>query len=208
MIRIAIVDDHQIFRDGVLLTLSRIEDVEIAGDFQDGEELLKAIKPGNIPDIVLMDIKMPNKNGIDTTAELLKKHPGIKVIAFSMYGDEKYLEKMLEVGAQGYILKNIGRDRLINAIKTIKRGNQYFSEELLPYFMNKYIKNNDKEEVLTDRELEVLKFIAKGMTNDEIAQQLSISAGTVANYKTSLLRKTKSKNIVNLLTYAIRSNLV
>jgi DNA-binding NarL/FixJ family response regulator len=132
------------------------------------------------------------------------------VIALSMFGDEIYLENMIAAGAQGFILKNINATDLRRAIETIAKGQQFYSEEFIPYFTQKYIAGNTppQKSLLTKRELEVLNCIGKGLTNQEIADELFISIKTVANHRASLITKTGSKNTVTLLSFAIKNKLI
>jgi len=207
--KIIVVDDHELFRQGVIMTISKLDFVEIIGEASNGKELLQLLNR-IIPDAILLDIKMPEMDGIETTKEVLKKHPQIKIVALSMFGDEIYLENMIAAGAQGFILKNTNAADLKRAIETIAKGQQYYSEEFIPYFTQKYIskKSQKEESSLSKRELEVLCLIGKGYTNQEMADELFISVKTVANHRASLISKTGSKNTVTLLSYAIKNKLI
>ncbi len=207
--KIVVVDDHEFFRKGVILTINRFKHFEVVGEVSNGKEFLDFINK-NQADIVLMDIKMPQLNGIEATKIAMKKFPYLKIIALSMFGDEEYLEQMLGAGIQGFLLKNIDKDGLEHALQMILDGKQYFSEELLPYFTKKYLQKDkpDKKPALTNRETEVLLLIAEGLTNQQIADKLHISLRTVTNHRANLNQKTGSKNTVNLLSYAVKNNLV
>lgn len=207
--KIIVTDDHQLFRKGVLAVLSNIDYVEVAGEASNGLELLKLLESTQT-DAILMDIKMPHMDGIETTQEVVKRYPHIRVVALSMFGDEVYLENMINAGAQGFILKNANADDLELAIKTISEGKQYYSEEFISYFTNKYMtsKATKEEPKLSKREMEVLQLLGKGLTSGEIAEKLFISENTVSNHRASLNSKTGSKNTVSLLAYAIKHNLV
>ncbi|MFA6402547.1 MAG: response regulator transcription factor [Salinivirgaceae bacterium] len=164
--KIIIVDDHELFRQGVIMTISKLDFVEIIGEASNGKELLQLLKH-QMPDAILLDIKMPEMDGIETTKLVLKEYPSIKIVALSMFGDEIYLENMIAAGAQGFILKNTNATDLKRAIETIAKGQQYYSEEFIPYFTKKYIssKSQNEQNSLSKRELEVLSLIGKGFTN-------------------------------------------
>jgi DNA-binding NarL/FixJ family response regulator len=203
-----IVDDHEIFRKGVIMSLSSLSNIDIIGEAANGVELLEKIEVGTVPDAILMDIKMPKMDGVTATKEVLMLYPNIKIIALSMFGDEVYLEKMISAGAFSFILKHSDGKTLLTAINTIANGQQYYSEEFLPYFTKKYVSGKKEEALLSKRELEVLTLLAKGYTNHEIADDLFISSKTVANHRANLISKTGSKNTVSLLSYAIKQNLI
>ncbi len=207
--KIIIVDDHQLFRQGVISAISHIDFVEVIGQVSSGFELMDVLT-NCTPDIVLMDIKMPDMDGVTVTQQVLDKYPKIKIVALSMFDDEVYLENMISAGASGFILKNTNADDLEYALKVLVQDKPYYSEELLSYFTKKYVpKNNQKEEPkLSKRELQVLSLIAKGLTSTEIAKQLFISENTVANHRANLISKTGSKNTITLLAHAIKRNLV
>ena len=209
-IKIVIVDDHEIFRNGLQTILSRIENVELADNCSNGVEFIEFIENSEV-DIVLMDIKMPVMDGIEATRKALTIKPDSKIIALSMFGDEEYLQEMIKAGAKGFLLKNItGRD-LEHALTVVHSGGNYYSEELLGFFTKKYIREIQPETDdfnITKRELEVLQLVSEGLTNQEIADKLFISKRTVDGHKNSLIVKTGSKNIVNLLIYSIKNGLV
>jgi DNA-binding NarL/FixJ family response regulator len=204
--KIIIVDDHQIFRKGFAMIIGTFPDMELIGEASNGQEFLDLIEKTK-PDLVFMDIKMPVMNGIDATKSALQKYPELKIVALSMFGEEKYLQSMMEAGAIGFLLKDVLREELEIAIKLYLDGKNYYSEELLSFFTKKYI--NDKlDDDISRRELEVLKLVAKGFTNQEISDSLFISLRTVEGHKTSLIQKTGSKNIVDLLIYALKKKLI
>jgi len=209
-IRVAIVEDHEIFRNGLQTILNKIDQVKIVASAANGKDFLDFIK--NIEaDIVLMDIKMPVMDGIDATRKSLEIKPDLKVIALSMFGDEEYLQKMIQAGAKGFLLKNITRKDLSRAIDVVFNGGNYYSEELLGFFTRKYIQEVHPEHddlQITKREMEVLQLVSEGLTNQEIADKLFISKRTVDGHKNNLVVKTGSKNMVHLLVYAIKNKLV
>jgi len=207
-IKIFIVDDHEIFRNGLKLVFSKNKEIEIVGEASSGEDFIAGLGNFN-SDVVLMDIKMNGFSGIETTIKALKVNPELKVLVLSTFGEEEFLHQIINAGAKGFCLKNVDKETLFSAIKLIHNNQNYFSPELLPFFTNKYINNNDEvEESLTKRELEILELIAEGCTNSEIADKLYISIRTVDTHKNNLITKTGSKNIVSLLIYAIKNKLI
>ncbi len=204
--RVVIVDDHEIFRKGFGMIINTFDDCEIIGEASNGQEFLDMFMEDTI-DLVFMDIKMPVLNGIDATRIALEQKPEMKIVALSMFGEEKYLQSMIEAGATGFLLKNVKREELEIATKLLLEGKNYYSEELLVFFTKKYI-NNKPDADISKREIEVLQLIAKGLTNQEISDKLFISLRTVEGHKTNLIQKTGSKNIVNLLIYAMKNSLI
>ncbi len=209
-LKVFIVDDHVIFRNGLRTILNKVENFQIVGEASNGSEFIAVLKHTDT-DIVLMDIKMPVMDGIEATQRALEIKPGIKIIALSMFGDEEYLQEMIRAGASGFLLKNVTRKILTHAIEVVCNGGNYYSEELLVLFTKKYFNNNKKEDddlQITNREMEVLQLVSQGLTNQEIADKLFISKRTVDGHKSNLIIKTGSKNIVDLLVYSIKKGLV
>lgn len=207
---IALVDDHKLFREGLKILLSNLKEVEKVLEAEDGKGFLELIEK-EMPDLVLMDIEMPNLDGIDATQEAMEKYPDLKIIALSMYGDDAYYYRMIDAGAKGFLLKNSDFDQVKEAIETVLEGSNYFSEELL-YSLIKGFKSNQKQwstgEELSDREIEILYLICKGMSNQEIADNLHISKRTVDNHRANILFKTNTKNTASLVVYAIKNKIV
>lgn len=209
-IKVAIADDHEIFRNGLQNILSRIENVQLVGSSVNGAELLELVQNTDI-DIVLMDIKMPEIDGVEATRKVLAIKPEVKIIALTMFGDEDYLQEMIKAGAKGFLLKNITGKTLNYALEIVFSGGNYYSEELLVFFTRKYIQESqpEKDDVrITRREAEILRLVSEGLSNQEIADKLFISKRTVDGHKNSLIVKTGSKNIVDLLIYSIKRGLV
>lgn len=208
-LKIIVVDDHEFFRKGVTMTINKFKYTEVVGEAENGDHFLRLLEKKGA-DIVFMDVKMPLMDGIEATRLAMKKYPKLKIVALSMFGEEEYLESMLEAGATGFIIKNISKDDLERAIQVIAQDKQYFSEELLPYFTNRFRKKEDKEPEakLTGREKEILMLIAEGLTNQEMATKLHLSVRTVTNHRANLNMKTGSKNTAHLLSYAMRNNLI
>lgn len=208
-VKIIVVDDHEFFRKGVILTISKFKYAEVTAEAVNGIDFLEKMNKTKA-DIALMDIKMPGMNGIEATKKALQKYPDLKIVALSMFGEEEYLESMIEAGVSGFLLKNVNREGLDYALRSIAEGKNYYSEELMPFFTKKYINkfNEDNQAKLTRRELEVLELVSQGYNNREIAEKLFISIRTVTNHRANLNMKTGSKNTVTLLSYAIKNNLV
>lgn len=209
-IKIILVDDHQMFREGLKFVLKQIPEFEIIGEASNGQEYLKLLQQA-IPDVVLMDIGMPVMDGVEATEKTSEQFPDIHVIALSMFSDQEYYHKMVAAGVKGFLIKEAGVDELEKAIKSIHSGNAYFSQELLRNIIvnisNPKVTSKDPFQ-LTKREEEVLKMICRGLTTKEISDMLFISQKTVEGHKTNLLSKTNSKNTINLMLYAFKNKLV
>ncbi len=211
-INLAIADDHKMFREGLSELLSKEKDIVVIGEAGGRTELLDILSKEKT-DVILMDITMGDDNGIQITEELKKAQPELKILALSMHDDKNYIVKMLEVGASGYILKNAGKDEMLNAIHTVANGNTYFSSQvsakLLEHLTNPKAEKKKPEGVpLTDREVEVLKLIADEHSNPEIAEKLFISIRTVDTHRRNLLEKIGAKNTAGLVKYAIQKGLL
>ena len=208
-IKIIIADDHQLFRNGLKILLNSFPDFEVTGEASNGEEFLKLLT--TVPaEIALMDINMPEMDGIDATRKGLKICPEIKIIALSMYGEEEYYYKMVDAGAKGFLLKDSDISEVKEAILTVSKGGSYFSQELLYHVIQK-IKHREHESKtanLSKREKEILAKICEGLSNQEIADTLFISKRTVDKHRANLLGKTNSKNTASLILFAIRNKLI
>ncbi len=209
-IKLCIVDDHEIFRKGLKLVFKKNADIGVVGEAGSGEEFLQLMSDVHF-DVVLMDIKMKGMDGIETAKKALQKNPNLKVLVLSTFGEEEFLQQIINVGAKGFLLKNVDKETLFNAIKLVNNGQNYFSPELIPFFTNRFINQGNtgnRKEELSKRELEVLALIGEGLTNAEIAEKLFISIRTVDKHKNNLITKTGSKNVVSLLIYAIRNKII
>jgi DNA-binding NarL/FixJ family response regulator len=209
-IKIVIVDDHSLFRNGMKLLLTNAGNFSIIAEASNGKEFIELLNT-TIPDIVLMDIDMPEMDGIEATTKALEIFPDLKIIGLSMYGEEEYYYKMIEAGVSGFLLKNSDINEVKTAITSVFDGGKYFSQELL-YNVVRNIKtsqtNQEVVENLSDREVEVLKQICVGLSNHEIAENLHISKRTVDKHRANLLDKTNSKNTAHLVMYAIKNKLI
>jgi DNA-binding NarL/FixJ family response regulator len=208
-IRIIIADDHQLFRNGLKILLNAFPEFEVVGEASNGEEFLKLLKT-TPADVALMDINMPEMDGIEATRKGIKLCPAIDIIALSMYGEEEYYYKMVDAGAKGFLVKDSDISEVKEAILTIRKGGSYFSQELLYHVIQK-IKHRELESKsanLSKREKEILFKICEGLSNQEIAETLFISKRTVDKHRANLLGKTNSKNTASLILFAIRNKLI
>jgi len=202
---VIIVDDHKLFRDGLSFIIREIADFEVIGEASNGKEFLKLLE-NKKPDLVLMDIKMPEMDGIEASTIALQKYPDLNVLVLSMYDDEQYYNTMIDIGVRGFILKDADSSELKIAINKVYEGNSFFSQELLlKIIKNKTTVSNVN---ISKREIEVLTYICKGMANYEIAEVLNISLRTVERHRANLLEKTGSSNSIKLVLFAIRNNVV
>lgn len=206
-----IVDDHLIFRQG-LKSLITIENfASVIGEASNGKEFLELLIHLK-PDLVLMDIDMPHMNGMEATQKALELIPDLKIIAFTMFSDEDYYYKMIDLGVKGFILKSSGINELEKAIQDVMEGESYFSNEVLRKIINnigRKSSNKSTENIsLTNREKEVLQQICLGFNNDEIAGKLFISPMTIKSHRSNLLEKTGCKNTPALILFAIKNKMV
>ncbi len=208
-IRILIIDDHQLFRNGLKILLNSYPDFEVAGEASNGEEFLNLIKSVRA-EIALMDINMPEMDGIEATRKGLKVCPEINIIALSMYGEEEYYYKMVDAGAKGFLLKDSDISEVREAIMTVMKGGSYFSQELLYHVIQKikHREHESKSANLSKREKEILLKICEGLSNQQIADTLFISKRTVDKHRANLLSKTNSKNTASLILFVIRNKLI
>ena len=212
-LRIYIVDDDKLFREGLKLLLSTQDFVHHIYEASNGREFIENLSFVDC-DLVLMDIEMPEMNGIEATAEALRMKPDLKIIVLSMYGDEQYYYKMVDIGVKGFVLKNSGIEKVIAAIRAVAAGENYFSEELLVNILNNMRDNGHKPESelpdneISDRELEILYHVCLGLSNQEIADKLFISKRTVDKHRANLLSKTGCRNTAALVMYAIKNKMI
>ena len=203
-----LVDDHNLFREGLRFLLSNIPEIKEIHEAQDGQTYLDSLEYIK-PDISFIDIEMPGIDGIETTRRALVKHPDLKIIALSMYSGETYYSNMIDAGAKGFLLKNSTFDDIQKAIKDVYEGRSFFSYEIMEGIIKNLNKkknpktNND----ITEREIEILFNICKGLSNQEIADTLFISKRTVDKHRENLLIKTGSKNTASLVIFAIKNKI-
>ncbi|WP_321345141.1 response regulator transcription factor [uncultured Draconibacterium sp.] len=204
-INIFVVDDHSLFREGLKFLLSNLDFVNNVYEAESGEKFLKELESRQV-DMVLLDIEMPGMNGMEAAQKALGIKPGLYIIALSMYSDENYYSSMIEVGANGFLLKNSNFSEVKKAIIDVWEGKNYFSIEILQSIVFRIQKKTTETvgDILTEREQEVLYQICIGKSNAEIAELLSISKRTVDKHRENLLQKTHSKNTANLVVFAIK----
>ena len=210
-IRVLLADDHTLFRNGIISLLENERDIFIVGEVDNGKDL--AAKYFEImPDLVLLDISMPGKSGLEAAKEIKQNDYKAKLLFLSMHEEDEYIYHCLKAGGMGLINKNITKGELILAIKRVSEGSNYFrnnlSEEQIKRIYNKYDRSVNKrpillKDALTSREENVLKLIGKGLTSNEIAQQLNISKRTVDSFRSNIMQKLNIKNLPELIKYAI-----
>lgn len=208
-ISVLLVDDHKLFREGLKLLLENVYFIDKVDEAWDGNNFLLRIKD-NKYDIIFMDIEMPEKDGITATREAIELYPALNIIGLSIYGDENYYTQMINAGVKGFMVKNSGFNDVVDAIKSVLSGNNYFSPEILKRLIKGFGKNSKKytNKELTKREEEVLYLICKGLSNQEIADNLFLSKRTVDKHRENLLTKTMSRNTAGLVIYAVKNNIV
>jgi two-component system response regulator NreC len=212
-IRLMLVDDHQVVRSGLRMLLAAESDVEIVGEAGTAAEALKAVRELN-PQVILMDIGLPDMSGIDATREIKRTNPGVAVVALTIHEDEEYFFKMLEAGAGGYVPKRAAPEELLTAIRTVAAGEVYLYPSLAKLLVRDYLAQDRSGEAantiseLTDREQEVLRYLAEGSNNDEIAAALVISVKTVARHRENIMRKLGLHSRAELVRYAIRKGII
>jgi two-component system response regulator NreC len=211
-VRVLLCDDHTLFREGIKAILKDELSIEIVGEAEDGRQAVAQARQLN-PDIVLMDIAMPDLSGVQATHRILRANPKTKVLILTMYEEEEVITRCLDAGASGYVLKDAPRAHLIHAIDVVNRGGQYLSSRALKKVVKQYVKGAKSTaattyERLSDREREVLKLLADGLTLKEIAVRLVLSVKTVDAHKTNLMRKLDLHDRSELIKYAIQRKLI
>lgn len=210
-VRIVLVDDHTLFRTGLAGLLSQRDGFDVVADYGSGEEFLAALESLEV-DVVFMDISMPGIDGAETTRRALEIRPELKIITLSMYGDDHYYTRMVVSGASGFLLKDSEIDEVYAAVESAMAGDSYFSSALLGSLTRNMSVLNalspNEEDELSDREMEILVEVCRGLSNQEIADKLFISKRTVDKHRANILEKTGCRNTANLVVYAIKNHLV
>src|SRR3984957_7526232 len=212
-IRILLADDHNILRDGMRLLLERQPGFLVVGEAADGREIVELAREQR-PDVIVMDIAMPNMNGIEATRRIVEKRPETGVVILSMHYDESYVLRSLKAGARAYLLKDALKAELISAIRAVSEGRSFFSPKISRVLQEDYVEalgrkdSDDSYELLTDREREILQLIAEGQTNKEIANTLNISLYTVDTHRTHILQKLNLHSVPELILYAVRKGII
>ncbi|MBN7772150.1 response regulator transcription factor [Clostridium aminobutyricum] len=206
-IKIFLADDHKILRESLEMLLSQEEDIQVVGQAEDGLETEKLF-PQFAADILLLDISMPKKSGLDVAKNLIYTYPDLKVIFLTMHKNEEMLAEAFHTGARGYVLKENAFEELITAIRNVMDGKIYVSSVLAPVMLNGFLQNEKTNKDLSGREREVLKLLAEGFSNKEIADCLMISIKTVETHRANIMRKHNFKNITELVLYAARNHII
>ena len=209
MIKILVADDHAIVREGLKQIVKETEDIRVIGEAADGHEVMRLVNEDNW-DLVLLDIGMPGRSGIDILKELKNENPGLPVLMLSMYPEEQYAVRALKAGASGYLTKESVPDELISAIRKVSAGGKYVSSSLAEKLAYDLVADVERppHEILSDREYEVMCMIAKGDTIKDIADTLCLSIKTISTYRSRILEKMRMKNNAELMHYAIKHDLV
>jgi len=208
MIRVLIVDDHSIVRQGLRRILDEARGIEVGAEAADGVEALKKLRTGKL-DVVLLDISMPEKNGFDTLKQIMDGNSGARVLILSMYPEDQYAIRLMKVGASGYLTKDSAPEQLIEAIRKVVAGKKHISPRLAELLLQECSTDSGKpsHELLSDREYQVLRLLGSGKAASEIANALSISVKTVSTYRTHILEKMKLKNNAELTCYVMENGL-
>ncbi len=211
--RILIADDHGIVRKGLRLQLEQHEEFEVVGEASDGREAVRLAEE-LAPDVVIMDIAMPNLNGIEATRQLVKRDPRIGVIMLSMHSDESYLTRTLTAGARGYLLKETADIDLYRAVQVVAQGRPFFSPRIANTLLEDYMRQlqqrglQDSYDLLTDREKEILQLLAEGKSNKEVATTLDLSTYTVETHRTHIMQKLNLHSSADIVLYAVRKKII
>ncbi len=207
VITVILADDHLIFRKGMITVLNEIPFVKVIGEASNGNDVLRLVKK-NKPDIIFMDIKMPQLDGICATKKIKDNYDDIYIIALTMHEEIGYFNQMTEAGADGFLLKKTTKDEIEEAINTVINGECYYSKEFVEGLKINLPKRKKSKIELTEREKQILDLICKGYSNQEMAKKLFISPKTVEGHRTRLLEKTGAKNSANLVMFALKNNLI
>ena len=212
-IRVLLADDHGIVRKGLRFLLDRQPGMEVVGEAADGRDAVRLAENVS-PDIVIMDIAMPSLNGIEATAQMVKRNSKIGVIMLSMHSDEDYLLSALNAGAKGYLLKDSAEEDLVRAVQSVNRGTPFFSAAIARTMLEDYMRYlqqrnlQDSYELLTEREKEVLQLLAEGKSNKEVGAILAISVYTVDTHRLHLMQKLNLHNTAEIVLYAVRKKII
>jgi RNA polymerase sigma factor (sigma-70 family) len=209
--RILLVDDHNMIREGLRAILAKRDDMLVVAEAENGHETLRLVQELH-PDVVILDVAMPDLNGIETARRVVEDHPPSKIIALSMHSDQRFVTKMFEAGAQGYLLKDCASEELLKAIRTVMNNERYVSPRVASGIVGDYVEENKRSDlsafaVLTAREREILQMIAEGRSTKEIADRLDVSAKTVETHRHRVMNKLNVRSVAQLTKYAVREGL-
>lgn len=212
-IQVLLADDHGIVRKGLRFLLERQEGIEVVGEASDGRgtvELAEILRP----DVVIMDIGMPQLNGIEATAQIIRRNQNVGILILSVHSDESYIVRALNAGARGYLLKDSAEEDVAKAVRTVAQGRTFFSPRIAQNLLDDYVHNlqqrglQDSYELLTEREKEILQLLAEGKTNKEVATILNLSFYTVETHRTNLMQKLNLHNTAEIVLYAVRKKII
>lgn len=208
-IQILLADDHPVILNGLVTMLREVEGFEVVARAGNGEEVLRQLEQSRV-DIVVLDIQMPGMNGLETAAQIRQRFPAVRVLALTMHTEVAYVERLLHLGVAGYVLKNTQMDELVQALRQVHAGQTYFSPEVLQILADRAARGDqqDLRDLLTRRELEVLRLIACEYQNPAIAEALFLSPETVKTHRKNLLRKLNVSNTAGLVKFALQHGLV
>jgi len=224
VIKVLLVDDHRILREGLRALLSEQPGLVVVGDASDGEEAVALVAESH-PDVVVMDMVMPRMSGLEATTLIRRLHPDVRVLILSMYDDDEYVQRVIQAGASGYVLKGVAADDLVRAIHEVHHGSSFLQPTIAAKLIEDYVRRvrgdqppapraprreapRDDDESLTLREREILVLIASGNTNQRIADLLDLSRKTVESHRTNIMRKLEAHDVTELVRYAIRTGLI
>jgi DNA-binding NarL/FixJ family response regulator len=209
-VRMILADDHELFRDGFIAMLKKEPDIEIVGEAKDADELIKLTRELK-PDVIVTDILMPpGMNGIEATKKILTEFPEIGIIALSMFNDENLLSQMIEAGAKGYLLKNAHKDEIIEAVKTVYRGHNYYCKsttiKLTKILTNDtfFREGQNRKTLFSEKERAIIVMICKGFSSQKMADELHRSIRTIESHRKNICRKINAKNVADIINYAIK----
>jgi DNA-binding NarL/FixJ family response regulator len=212
-IRVVIADDHEIFRDGLALMLSKQKNIQLVGQAENGRQLVDMVL-SLLPDIILTDIKMPLMDGVEAARYIIQKIPGAKIIALSMFDEENLVVDMLEAGAKGYLLKNADKQEILEALATVYENNTYYCRLTTARLASMIVKSrfSDSKKMkpveFNEREKEIIRYICQQDTAQQIADKLFLSKRTVEGYRTRILEKMNVKNTAGVVIYAMKHHLI
>jgi two-component system, NarL family, response regulator NreC len=212
-IRVLLCDDHGVLMKGVRFLLAAEPGIEIAGEASDGQAAVRLAEELE-PDVVIMDIAMPNLNGIEATARIARRNRRTAVVILSMYADEEYLLRALSAGARGYLLKEAAEPDLARAVRCVAAGKPFFSPQIVETLLDEYVQKlrrgggHDTYDLLTEREKQVLQLLAEGKTNKDVATQLELGVATVETHRLNLMQKLDLHNTAELVLYAVRKKVL
>lgn len=213
-IKIIVVDDHSFIIDGIKAMLGSEPDIEIIGSGSNGKEAIELNRKLS-PDVIVMDISMPEMNGIDATKEIKSHNKKVQILALTQHEDSEYIFQFFKAGGEGYLLKNSKKEEFIEAIRTLMTGNHYFSKKISHLMINGFLSarnpdTSDKKDKipLTRREVQIIRLISNDLSNQEIADELNLSLRTVETHRRNIMQKLNVKSVVALVRYAIQHNMI